>query len=942
MSADEAKDENAIFPDDKEILADHFRLYYKDGLPEVEFGQIASIKEGLNGITSVVRIKEYTTISNGQDVKIKLTQTNKNRFIGGILTIGDTNYFIQEINVVLKSDGFDYADITVVNKEVTDSLHADGDATIDSDQIKAVKIPENKLCSLVQNMQTDTNWHKPQISFSVEYPEILSTIHREVIQPESENTTDLQLEKTRGIWKTALIEKQLEDAYERNSDGSYKVKDEESQELIKMKGANGEDIQKHLGLYKITFTGFNLPQHRQFKDGSENSVEWANGIIRLFTKNSHKDGSIPAKSRKEFKVVRTQNVGQTGDLILYINDTDFKIADYVTQDMDPNYDAIITGTQEVNYHPGFRVYLYADQTSGITAANIQPRENEDTHYSIFGVSTNSKLEIGYKSKISIPSPMYSVRIEEPVKPEAIFSDSLYATRPDFYNRSTFTFTTEYNNDRKPYGLLHYRANEEDILNVLYEIPTINTIREELKKRGGHDEIYFADRWKNFIDFNTLETEGKYKAFTSLDDALSDYRFPLPDNKELTNLINDFVKWHNTQVQPEFTENPINSITALNQIIISKGVQTPVSAIHFIEQAIHSAFVPLTELPVIYEYIKGVEYVPVNKKQTIKDKNGFALKPTDNDFDIAPMMKIVDAENNVTQFTDFNLDGNSQSIYFYASREMDIKMNFGEFSDLLGPVKLAASTPPQTPEIKRVIPILENQVLGIKPAVQIELNSYQSEYKIRKINIYRTDSMQKAQSIRTMKPVKEILINEETLSSDFDNVWTVYDDFEDLDYVPFADGLFYRITVSRQIEYADPASTTENPIINIDYAPSQPSKITAAVIVDTISPKSPELNASGTITGSNGEYLKPVVFTWDKKVYNGKYHLYKMNSQGNWEKLHEIVSNSAIVVLPLLETKFKTDELLIKNNNAERIYHHFKVISENSSGMLSSGEKILTL
>lgn len=942
MSADEAKNVNAIFPDNKEILADHFSLYYKDGLPEVEFGQIASIKEGLNGVTSVVRIKEYTTISSGQDVKIKLTETNKNKFIGGILTIGDGNYVIQEINVVLKSNEFDYAEITVVNKEVTDSLHADGDATVDSEQIKAIKIPDSKLCSLVQNMQTYTNWHDPKINFKVQYPEILSEINREVIQPESENTNDFQVEKTRGIWKTALIEKELEDAYERNADGSYKVKDEESQELIKIK-VNGEDVKKHFGLYKITFSGFNLPQHPQFKNGSENSVEWANGIIRLFTKNSYKEGnSVPVKSRKEFKVVRTQNVGETGDLILYINDTDFKLADYVSQDMHPDYDEIIIGTKEVNYHPGFRVYLYADQASGITAANIQPRENEDTHYSIFGITTNSKPEINYQSKISIPSPMYAVRIEEPVKPEAISSDSLYATRPDFYNRSTFTFKTEYNDDRKPYGLLHYRANEEDILNVLYKTSTINAIREELKKRGGHDEIHFAERWKNFIDFNKLETEGNYKIFSSQDETLEDYRFPLPDNEELIKLINDFVEWHNTQVRPEFAENRITSITALNQVIISKGIQTPVSAVHFIEQAIHNAFVPLTELPVIYDYIKGIDYVPVNKKQTIKDKNGFALKPTDDDFDIAPMMKIVDAENNITQFTDFNLDGNSQNIYFYASREMDIKMNFGEFSDLLGPVKLVASTPPQTPEIKRVIPILENQVLGIKPAVQIELNAYQSEYKIRKITIYRTDSMQKAQSIRTMKLAKEIVINEETLSSNFENVWTVYDDFEDLDYVPFADGLFYRITVSRQIEYADPASTIENPIVNIDYAPSQPSKITASVIVDTISPESPELNASGTVTGSNGEYLKPVVFNWNKTVYNGKYHLYKMNGQGSWEKLHEIVSNSIDVTLPLLETKLKTDELLIKNNDAERIYHHFKIISENSSGMLSSEEKILTL
>ena len=532
-----------------------------------------------------------------------------------------------------------------------------------------------------------------------------------------------------------------------------------------------------------------------------------------------------------------------------------------------------------------------------------------------------------------------IKVEKTEKPEEIIGGSLYATRPDFYNRSTFTFTTKYNNERKPYGLLHYRANDEDLLNVLYKPTTVSTIREELNKLGRNDEIDFNKRWADFLDFNGLAVRGQYGVFPK-NEPEDKYQFPLPDNEDFIALINDFIKWHNqTQGTQERT---ITSITSLNQILISQAVQEPMLAVYFIEQAIHNAFVPLTELPVIYDYIKGNSYVPVNKKQIIKDKNGNALNPTDADFDIAPMMKVISESENRVQFTDFNLDGNSQNIYFYAVREMDIKMNFGEFSDLLGPVKLVASTPPKTPEIKRIMPILENQILGIKPAVQIELNAYQPEYKIRKINIYRASTMLEAQSIRTMKLAKEIVVNEDTLSAEFENVWTVYDDFGNLEEVPFGDGLFYRITVSKQIEYADPESTTENPIINVDFAPSLPSKITATVIVDNVSPESPVLEATGTSSGINGEVLKPVVFNWEKTVYNGKYHLYKMNNQGNWEKIHEISTNLQNVVLPLQQTKLKTDELIIKNENSERIYHHFKVISENSSGMLSSDEKILTL
>lgn len=957
ISADEAKtNKESIFPDNKEILADHFRLYYKDGLPEVEYGQIESIdNNSTNNLTSIVKIREYKIISSGQQVKIGLDDSNKVRFEGGILTIGDQNYVIQNVEVVFKKDAdnnniFDYALIEVLKKEVTDKLHADGDATIDSEQIQNIQIPESALCTLVQNMQTDSNWHQPQIGFKVEYPSGLNTIHREIINHTSENGSDLQLQKTRGIWKNAVIERHFEVSYEMNADGTYKLDKDDNPIPL--------DDKKHLGLYKIIFPNFNLPQHPQFKSENQNSVEWSNGIVRLCTKSAMQEGSsVPVKSRKEFKVFKTENIGTTGDLVLYIDDPDFKLGNYVTQTMADNYDEIIGAkdgplteddersyddndvSQSVNYYPGYKVYLYADPVSGITEENIQPRENESTHYSIFGISTHAKSGINYKSKVSIPSPMYAVKIEKTEKPEEITGGSLYATRPDFYNRSSYTFITKYSQKRKPYGLLHYRANDEDFLNILYKPLTVSTIREELNKLGGNDEISFNERWKDFLDFSGLALRGHYKTLPE-NESEENYKFPLPDNEEFIKLINDFIEWHNeTQSKNEPT---ITTITSLNKVLISEGVQDPLSVIHFVEQAIQAAFVPLTEVPVVYEYIKSNGYVPVNKKQTIKDKNGNALKPNDTDFDIAPMMKIVSESENIAQFTDFNLDGNSQNIYFYAVREMDIKMNFGEFSDLIGPVKLVASTPPKTPEIKRIMPILENQVLGIKPAVQIELNAYQPEYKIRKINVYRANTMLDAQSIRTMKLVKEVLINEETLSADFENVWNVYDDFEDLENVPFGDGMFYRITVSKQIEYADSDSTTDNPIINIDYAPSQPSKITAVVIVDNVSPESPVLEASGILTGTNGEILKPVVFNWEKTVHNGKYHLYKMNNQANWEKIHELTSNLNALILPLNDIEKFTDELVIKTEDGDRIYHHFKVISENSSGRYSSDEKILTL
>lgn len=979
MSKDDALLTDKIYPDNEELFADYFKLYYRDSLPQIEHAKIVDITNSITSeLTSIIKIKEYQILSSGEEIKINLTVGKNDRFIGGILTVGDQNYVVQDVYAFFKKnekkeDVFDYATIEVLKKEVSDSLLSDGDATLNSEQIKDIKSPVNKLCSLVENMLTPANWHQPSpISFQVQLPEALKTVHREIVlQKDSQGNDTLQVEKTRGIWnKRVIIEKVLENAFQVDANGQYVL---DNDNAIPLLDAGQKRVQKHFGLYKLTFKGLKLAQHPQYNDNGENSVEWMNGTVRLFTKSCFTGTNpIPVKSRKEFKVVRADNIGTDQDLVLTVNDPAFKIKKDGTQSMDPAYDHIlikeneehIPQEQEVNYYPSYKVYLFADPANGITAANIQPRAGENTHYSIFGISSHSNY-LNYDSKISVPTPMYAVRIEEPNKPQQV-KGPLYATRPDFFNRSTYTFTTKYKS--KPYGMLHYRANDDALLNALYETATIATIRENLSKLGGNNERNFTDRWQDFLDLSGLIAQNNllnpvdllgpdeqpdplpprvplnYMEYPIEEDAVFKYRFPAPDSKLFIDSINEFIKWHNELHPPELHAEKITSLTSINDLIIStkQGIERNLLAIHFIEQAIHAVFVPLTEVPVVYEYIKDSSYIPVNKKQTIKDKNGNILKYPNPDLDIAPMMKITNATEFRTQFTDFNLDGNSQNIYFYGVREMDIKMNFSEFSTFLGPVKLVPSNPPQTPEIKRIMPILENQVLGIIPSIQIELNAYKPEYNIRKINIYRAKNVLDAQSIRTMTAVKEILIDENTLSTEFDSVWTVYDEFEDLEHVPFGDGLFYRITVSREIEYADPSSTELNPIINIDYTPSQPSKITATVIADNVSPESPVLKGSGIPTGTNGSILKPVVFNWEKTVHNGTYILYKMNNQGNWEKIHEIVSNESIIILPLDDVASYSDELVIKNVDDERIYHHFKVLAVNSSGMFSSEEKILTL
>lgn len=957
MSLEDAlKGEKAI--DKEEILANYFEVFFRDSLPQIEYAKIVEIDNNTESdITSVIRVKGYTVSSSGEKIELTITEASKERFIGGVLTIEDQNYIIKGIEInyltidtvtVLES-----VDVEVVNKEIVSSILADGDATVNSEQIKAIVIPENRLCMLVENMLTSSNWNPlgQPLDFKIEYPTNLGALHREIIgQKDDDGNEEYHIEKTRGIWEDALIERFEEVVYETNENG--------------VEVASSET--KHLGLYKITFPGFKLPQHSQYKEENiENSVEWFNGIVRLFTKNSLESGnSIHVNPRKEFKVFRADNIGTTNDLVLYISDPNFKLQDNGSLLMDPNYDEIIVGNQTVNYYPSYKAYLFADSAYGLTEKNILP-EGESIHYSIFGIRTHGKTNpdnpvnsINYDSKISVPSPMHAVRVEKlnpPDKPKG----SLYATRPDFFKRSTYTLTTEYK--QKPHGVLYYRANDEVLLSVLYEQNTILQIREELNKRGGNNEISSNSRWANFLNFEELQETGTYASFQDLENTEESYSFPIPDNEDFIAAINEFINWHNETNLPEgvipakIIDNS-NPLLALNQVIIpiEKGIVEDLLAIYFIEQVIHSVFVPLTEIPVIYDLIeinRSLNYVPSAKKQTIKDKDGHILKASDPAFDMAPMMKIVPpvesaepTEQNATavQFTDFNIDGTSNNLYFYGVREMDAKMNFGSFSPFLGPVKLVNSNPPQAPEIKRIMPVLENPVLGINPAIQIELNAYHQQHNIKKISVYRASTMFNAQSIRTMNLVKEIVVDESILATDFDNVWQIYDEFEDVENIPFGEGLFYRITVSREIEYEEYDFDTQVYAKVIDYTPSQPSKITATIISDNISPESAVLQASGVLAGIDESILQSVVLHWEKTVHNGKYHLYKMNSQGNWEKIHEIISNEYENQLSLEQTLLASDSLAIKTEDGDKIYHHFKLIAENASGMYSSEEKILSL
>lgn len=896
---------NTIYSDSKEIYADEVEVYFRDRIPENVSGKVMSIigDPGDPTISSIVT-GNYYLASTDTNLVPTIPADKVQNYIGGLFVMGDQQYVIQSITT---SGSFPI--INVYNIQISDGIVTAGPGIYtDVSYLQSPEIVADGLFTIVENMQNLINWvgNPPKPKTKVVHIGVSGwTVKREIFQePNEQGIMERYLQKSRGFWSNGNVTVVNELVEVLDSDGNYTY------------DSNGNIITQmaHNGMYKAVFTGFTLPQHPQIAEG----IDFYKGIVRLKTNLGY---SLNGE-RKLCKVVKIENIG-TGNLILYFVDEGY-------QRTNPVYDKIRVGTQNINFYPGYRVYLYKNNNVGLNQAGLQPAIDQGVKYSIFGLRSHCTVLAynTYFSRFSNPALLFAQELITPMQPLDPIG-AKYATRPDFYGKSTYSFKTEFKH--RPYAAIFGRSNDESLLNVLYTPSSISKIREHLTELGGNDEKYLTRRWDNFFNFEELLEQGSYSTF-------SNYAFPLPDNSKLISSINEFIDWHN-QNNGSFPDAQfIQTIKSLSDIVIdiNSGVAEPLRILHFIQEALYNTFVPLTELPIIYQYIKPNDafpenYEPISKKQHIRDRNGHLLNPVDLDFDMAPMVKVIN--KNHVLFTDFTLDGTSNNLYFYATREMGNKMELGPFSTVLGPIKLINSNYPEAPEIKKVLPVLRVDVLNIPTSIEFEINSYPEVQNIRMITIYRATNPLDAVSIRTMKQIKEIDIESEGMLNL--PVWKFKDYFSDLLELPYGDPLFYRISVSRRVEYLDSSS---QPIF--EFAPSQPSKIIATMLVESYSPDSPVLHYYSTPLEQG--IVDYVTLYWNKTAYNATYHIYKMNSQGNWVKIHLIKSNEPTIYLPLEDTELDNSSLNVLSIEEGRIYHHFKVIAENTSGMLSAKENILTI
>jgi hypothetical protein len=540
---------------------------------------------------------------------------------------------------------------------------------------------------------------------------------------------------------------------------------------------------------------------------------------------------------------------------------------------DPN-DPVSTGQSvTVNYYPGYKLYFHADAPHGFTSTAILPAPKEGSRRTWLAARTRDTVAQLF-SPVGMAAPVIAFEQHEPAMPKKPVGPD-YATWPDFFYKCSYTFTIDF--DQEPFSVVFYRSNDNAILHALYKDDTFDSVRQQLETLGD-DDSHRADRWRELLGFQYAND--KFSPFGG-------YAFPNPDKG--------------------------GALDGSDPGTIVDGVR----------DAVRGAFTALTELPLIYDFIKGPAYVPTSKRQNIRNAQGTLLSPNDPEFDLAPMAKRT-ANGFEVQFTDFTLDGTGNNIFFYCGREIGNRGRMGEPGPIAGPVLLINTRPPDAPAVKRMF------VQEDPPAVVFELNAYSEVQRVARILIYRTNDPANALSVRAMEIVKTIDAGAAAVAGK--PAMVVFDDFEN-GFVPYGDPLFYRLIALRKVRKADGGT---------DWAPSHASKALLTTMIDIVNPEAPEITAASNGVSGSPAVMTGVSLSWPATVWNGTYYLDRMTSVGTWQNIYKLKTNQAVSV-NLAATDLATNILPKESPDDGRpLFSRFRVGVENSSGLFNLADKVLTL
>jgi hypothetical protein len=869
--------------------ADKVQIYFRQEPPRAVQGTIKSVTSISDGRVEV-RTQSYTLTSvfPTQVVTPVVVPGDEPRFVGSSFASKQLLYIVDSVaQSTVAGEGAVFRIRELVQSGVADHNHNNQFSAL----VEVIVPSVGERFLAVENMNEPANWGANQpLAKEVALVNFLdgAQLHTETVSnPDGPQTTF----NIGGIQRSANISE---------------LKDIDS---------NNPTIPPTLipnsktGIFEISFPSFHLANH------PDPDVEWYRGIVRV------RDPASGTVNILDVRKIETLAAG----LKLTAYDPTFDVdKNYVPQH---GYRPIRTGTGiPVNFHPGYRVYLRA-QSAVLDRTTTLPGPTQSTKQSFLAARSRNTALMS-ESNLTTPVVLQARKIttlkapDEPLGP-------LYATRPDFYGKASWTMDVKVTvtSAHEPYAMVFYRANERTILDTLYKAATVEHIEATLKTLSAADAAFAVNRWSDLVNVRNLHSDHGFNEYTP-----GGFRFPIPDNFPIPNPNGPAIGGYiipETTIAPQTPIAPFDGHKAPGDpavIFTINGQQVPM--LDVVKGAIDGAFLPLTESPLIFQFIKTGTQTS-SKKPVIRNSNGDLLPFADAAFDPSPMAvkHLNNSADTLVRFTDYTLDGAAKNIYFYYAIEMSDQMKLGPRSPIAGPIKLVNAYPAEAPAIRKVTSIIKDAVLQIPTGVKLLVNPYIETEGITKFNLYRATNANDAATTRTMKLVRayDAMPGVET---------ELFDDFSDLDFPPFGDPIFYRVVALRAIINERDAT---------EFIPSQPSPLARASIVDVDNPVAPPLIfGSDAPTMSYPVQLNTVMLSWRKATHNATYYLYKQDVSGNWNRIYREKTDADPVNIALSATDLGTGTLLKQDADGRPICHRFKLEVENTSGMFSLNEDVLSV
>ena len=848
-------------------FADKVQFLYRNEAPSIVRGEISSSPGSIvvDTVNHLVTVKTtsyvITSTATPETVQPNIPSVDASRYVGGRLVIMGDAYEIQ--SVILTG-----LNPTLVLKQIrqTEALDADNDGIFSTTETWDSPSVGDRFI-ITENMDNAAYWDQV-ITKNVPVTNFLPTYTETVTHDDG----TVQVMTMGGLADNVTIT-HLYDTDPNVSAGTV------------------------IGMYEVTFATDQLP------GTGDPDIEYYGGKLRM------RDWT--GSENKVLNVWSVDTSGATLKLVVY--DPDF-----VTSPIIPSSPSSQSGIA-ANFHPSYRAYLLAE--GNFNATNILPSAGEGTRETFMAARSRDTLQ-GIYSYMTPPSVLLAREIVEPEIPGTP-DGPMFATRPNFYGKATYTFDVKVGN---PYSLIFYRASERRILDALYHPDTVQEILADLAALDAGDAAWFQDRWEDLANART-DGAGLFKEYVT-----GGYRFPIPDNDKYQ--IPD-----PSLAAPVFPFSYPNNGIAPGSSSIVTG--TPYTMKTVVEDAIDGAYLPLTELPPVFKQLRQNTMQTSGRPPKVRGDNGERLVYGNAQYDPWPMCVRYEktpggaylnsgdafygnaANEKYVRFTDYTLDGSSTNFYFYFAVELSNTLAVSGRSDVLGPIQLVNSYPAEAPGVKKVVTRLSDSSLGVSTGVVFELNDFVASERIVSFEIYRSTGLHDELSPRTMTLAKTVAVGD-----------PLVDDFSDLTFPPYGDPVFYRLVALREILNEDGQT---------ELVPSKPTQAMLVGLVDNVNPPAPTVSyVSDPPTTTVPVTLHNVVLSWDTTCYNGTYHLYKQTSAGNWQKIYTEASNAVTVTVNLVDTDWGSDALEKQDADLNTIYHRFKVQAVNSSGLLNRTYVELTI